>query len=356
MRSIFVSRFIAYLCFMQDKRTNQLYLPLEIAAKPQFKDYVKQHWNVTFARQKKVSVCAKRIMVKVLTQIRDNDFDFKPYYQMHVTEVISPENGTDIKSAYKEVKKAFEELTQQAWFFEDVKNQKFVPRHLLDTTKMQEVDGFECCYDKGLITVVINPALKPYFLQLAHYTTYEIKHYMTFRSWYSMRMFELLAAYKDTGVWVVTIEQFRELVDCKKKYLKVPDLLKYTLTEPLEELELTQYAFTYTPLYESRKRGAGRKAIVALQFDLKKAEPQAIPKEWYEFSDEHKRVLLELKKFKVTEKNIIRYAKPIGLAEAKNMLREWQDKERSDRRIDNKEKYCNAVWVRVGKLCLKEAQ
>jgi hypothetical protein len=338
---------------MRDKRSPQLYLPLELAQRPQFKEYVKQHWNVTFARQKKVSVCAKRIMVLVLAQIRDNEFEFKPYYQMHVLDVISPENGTDIKSAYKEVKKAFEELTHQAWYFEDLKNQRFVPRHILDTTKVREVDGFECCYDKGQITVVINPALKPYFLQLAHYTTYEIKHYMTFKSWYSMRLFELLAAYKDTGIWVVNIEEFRYLIDCKEKYPKVPDLLKYTLTEPLEELEKTQYAFTYTQLYEGAKRGAGRRAIVALQFNLKKVEPQSIPQDWYEFSDEHKRVLMELKLFKVTEKNIIRYAKPIGLQGAKKLLREWQIKDQSNERIDNKEKYCNAVWVRVGKEALK---
>jgi plasmid replication initiation protein len=267
--------------------------------------------------------------------------------------VISLENGTDIKSAYKEVKKAFEELTQQAWYFEDLKNHRFVPRHILDTTKVQEVDGFECCYDKGLITVVINPALKPYFLQLAHYTTYEIKHYMTFKSWYSMRLFELLAAYKDTGIWIVTIAEFRELMDCKEKYPQVADMLNRILTEPLEELEKTQYAFSYLPLYEGQKRGAGRKAIVALQFNLKKVEPQSIPQEWYEFSDEHKRVLLELKQFKVTEKNIIRYAKPIGLPGAKKLLKEWKEKDRSNDRIDHKEKYCNAVWVRVGKEALK---
>jgi hypothetical protein len=142
-------------------------------------------------------------------------------------------------------------------------------------------------------------------------------------------------------------------MDCKEKYPKVPDLLKYTLTEPLEELEKTQYAFAYTQLYEGAKRGACRRTIVALQFNLKKVEPQSIPQDSYEFSDEHKRVLMELKLFKVTEKNIIRYAKPIGLQGAKKLLREWQIKDQSNERIDNKEKYCNAVWVRVGKESIK---
>jgi plasmid replication initiation protein len=340
---------------MEDKRFNQVSLPLGLAKKPEFKEYVKQHWNVTFARQKKVSVCAKRIMVMVLAQIRDNDMAFKPYYQMHVADVISPESYNDRRSAFKEVRKAFDELMDQRWYFEDVKNERFVPRHILDTTKIQEVDGFECAYDHGLITVVINPALKPYFIELAHYTTYEIKHYMTFSSWYSMRMFELLAAYKDTGIWVVGIEEFRELMDCKDKYLdNTKLLLEKILAEPLKELETTKYAFTFKPLENEFKRGKGRKPIAALEFRLKHVDPASIPKEWYQFSDEHRNVLVELQKFKVTEKNILRYAKAIGLNGAKKLLKEWKEKESSNTRIDNKEKYCNAVWVRVGKQYLKE--
>jgi len=338
---------------MADKRLTQLTLPLNEEKGAQFKDYVKQHWNVTFARQQKVSVYAKRIMAMVLAQIRDEELVLRAYYQIHVSQIIT-EAGLSSDDAYRHVKRAMDDLTDLKWTFEDLENQRFVPRHLLDTTKTIAKNGFECGYNQGWITVVLNPALEAYFLNLAHYSTYELKYYMTFKSWYSMRLFELLAAYKDTGVWVVTIDEFRQLMDCKDKYPKVPDLLNRTLTEPLEELERTAYAFAYTPLYESQKLGRGRRAIVALQFNLKKVEAQAIPKEWYEYSDEYKRVLTELKQFKVTEKNIIKYAKAIGFKKASKLLHEWQIKEQSNKRIDNKEKYCNAVWVRVGKSCLAE--
>lgn len=72
--------------------------------------------------------------------------------------------------------------------------------------------------------------------------------------------------------------------------------------------------------------------------------------------DEYKKVLLGLKPFKVAEKNITRYAKAIGFQKAKKLLKEWQEKEGSSRKIDHKEKYCNAVWVRVGKESEKEAE
>jgi plasmid replication initiation protein len=187
-----------------------------------------------------------------------------------------------------------------------------------------------------------------------NYSTYELKWYMTFKSWYSMRLFELLAAFKDTGIWRVGIEELRELLDCKEKYPDNKDFIKKVLAEPLKELAKTKYAFTYKALENEFKYGKGRKPIAAIEFYLNHVEPVAIPTEWYQFSDEHRNILVELQRFKVTEKNIIRYAKAIGLDGAKKLLKEWKEKDNSNTRIDNKEKYCNAVWVRVGKAVLAE--
>ncbi len=63
---------------MEDKRSTQLVLPLGLTYEPKHKDIVKQHWNVTFARQGRMSVSAKRIMARVIDQIRDDDFKLRP--------------------------------------------------------------------------------------------------------------------------------------------------------------------------------------------------------------------------------------------------------------------------------------
>jgi len=321
------------------KSTAQLTLPMHLPPR-EVKEYAKQHWNITFARQKKVSVYAKRMMANVMGQIRDNDFDLLPYYQMRVGEIVPPDAG--LSGVYGEIKKAFIELASLHWLIEDIENKQFAVRHLLNTSDVK------CGYDNGIITIVLNPVLKPYFIEIAHYSTYELKHYMTFKSWYSLRMFEMLSAYKDTGIWETSIEKFRELMDCKEKYPKTPDLLKYTLTEPLKELGPTKMAFSYEPILEERF-GRGTRAIVALRFKLENVELKVIPSSWYEFSDEHKQVLMKLQAFKVSETNITRYAKVIGIEGAKKLLKEWENKERSDRKIDDKVKYCNAVWVKIGK-------
>lgn len=323
----------------KDKReVAQMTLPL-IFDEKEVKKYAKQHWNVTFARQRKVSVYAKRIMANVLAMIKEDDSELRPYYQMHISDVV-PTTDSDF---HAKVKKAFDELTDLKWLIEDISTKYFAFRHLLNTSDVN------CAYKDGTISIVLNPLLKPYFIELAHYSIYELKHYMHFSSWYSLRMFELLSAFKDTGIWWVSIDEFRQLMDCEKKYPLSKDLLKYTLAEPLQELESTELAFSYEPVYDMYAHSRGRKPVIALEFRLKKATPKNVPQEWFEFSDEHKSVLLRLRMWQVTDPNIIRYAKAIGMERANKLLYEWQLK---GKEIQDKAKYCNAVWVRVGKAAL----
>ncbi len=337
---------------MDKEPTQQLTIPLTTNP-TEFKSVVKQHWNVTFARQRKISVYAKRIMALVIAQIQDNDLALKPFYQMHITDIVR-ESNVNRHTAYKEVKKALKELMVQIWEFEDLASKRYTPKHIVDTTKVISEDGFEYGYDNGTITIVLNPALKPYFLELGHYTTYGLLDYMQFRSWYSMRIYEILEAHRDTGKYYVNIDEYRTLMDCNDKYPLNKDLINKTLKEPLEELEGTKMAFIYKPVYPQKKQ-KGRPPIVALEFTLKKKELKKIPKHW--LKDERAKSLIDqLLAFQVTEKNIAKYGGIIPLSEASQMIRAWQIKEQSNKRIDNKRRYCNAVWVRTGKKYAEQSK
>ncbi len=329
----------------KDNRITQLSIPMTSDPR-EIKEYAKQHWNITFARQKKVSVYAKKIMAIVMGQIRDSDFEFLPYYQMRISDIV-PE-GVDINGAYSEVKKAFAQLANLSWMIEDIEKQKFAVRHLLNTSDVN------CGYENGVITVVLNPILKPYFIAIAHYTTHKLKWYMTFSSWYSMRLYELLSAYKDTGLWIVSIKEYRELLDCQEKYQDTRDLITKTLSEPSIELEKTDMAFTYNLVYDIGHQGRGRKPISHIEFRLKKVVLKEIPASWYSYSDSHKKLLMRLLDFKVTQKNITKYAPVIGIKDLALLIRSWEIKESSPDKIQDKEKYCNAVFCRMGKSILED--
>ena len=345
---------------MEDKRSTQLVLPLGLTYEPKHKDIVKQHWNVTFARQGRMSVAAKRIMARVIDQIRDDDFKLRPYYQFRIADIVF-EAGITKETAYKEVQGALRELTAAAWEFESLDKSEWYIRHLLDTTKEKAIG-----YKDGIITVLLNPQLEPYFIQIAHYSTHQLNNYMGLKSWYSMRFFEILSAFKDTGVWCPTVEQYRQLMDCsqekdkrgrvkrdkdgnpKMKYPDTRDLIRFTMTEPLEELASTNLAFGYEPVYETERMTRGRKKITSFKFVLKRKQDGKIPEFWLQ-NAVVSQVVAGLRAWKVTDKHIALYLEDIGTKAANKLVFDWQLKENSDDRINDRAKYCNAVFIRMGK-------
>lgn len=330
-----------------DRRNTQISLPLNLHEK-QIKDHVKQHWNITFAQQGKISVVGKRIMAMVLAQIHENDMKLKPFYQMHVSDVVFHSDGG---SAYQLCRKAFKELASAVWMIEDFKAKKFKPRNILDTTKDEEIDGFETAYNNGYITIALNKTLDPYFIQLAHYSKYELTHYMKFKSWYSMRLWEVLSAYRDTGEYFCPLDEFRRIMDCEKKYKDVNLMIRYTLSEPLEELSHTDLAFEYEKVF-AKYHGKGRPPVVGLQFTLlkEKLTSDQTLAQWAEYSEEHHRILNELHHaWKISKPNLIKHLPALRMEGAKKLIRQWQIKEASGERILDREKYCNLAFSKQAK-------
>lgn len=345
----------------QDKRNTQLVIPLELTYEPQHNEIIKQHWNVTFARQGKMSVAAKRIMARVMDQIRDDEYALRPYYQFRIGDIIADADITQ-DTAYKPIKAALRELTDVKWEFESLDGKEWYVRHLLDTTNYEMPVG----YKNGIITVLLNPALQPYFIKVAHYTKYQLSNYMSLRSWYSMRFFEILSAFRDTGVWSPNIEQYRQLMDCwyekdkrgnnkknkdgtpKLKYPQTADLIKYTMSEAIQELANTNLAFTYQAIYESERITKGRKKVTGFKFTIQRKLDGRIPDFWLNNAIVL-RVINNLRSWKVTDKNIATYLEDIGTEAANKLVYEWQIKSNSNELIQDRLKYCNAVFVKVGK-------
>ena len=352
---------------MATTETPQLAPLLELALQyePEAQNRVKQHWHVTFSRQRKMTVYSKRIMARVMEQIKDDDLQLREFYQLRVSSLVE---GTENESQqYTLAKKALYELAAVQWEFEDLETNEWYLRHLLDSTKKRRV-GIK----DGIITILLNPELAPYFIQIAEqqYSTFKLDGYMGLHSWYSMRFFEILSAFRDTGWWEVSIEEYRLLMDCgpeldkfgqpkkdkkgkvKVKLASTKDLIAQTITGAQKELADTPFAFDYRPVLATAVK-RGRPKIVALRFDLHHRQLTVIPPSWLTDKGAGP-VINSLRGFKITDKNIALYLKTITLAGAKKLLREWQLKENSQQKIDDKTKYCNAVFVRVGKQMMAD--
>lgn len=341
-----------------DKRNTQLSIPMNVPEK-ELKSHVKQHWNITFARQGKVSVVGKRIMALVLSQIQENDMKLESYYQIHVSDVVERSN-MDGKNAYKQINQALDELAMQIWRIEDVKNEIYKPKQLVSTHNIEEKDGFEYGYKNGIITMVLNPALEPYFIELAHYTKHELNHYMKFKSWYSMRIWEILSAYQDTGKWHVSLEEYRKLMDCENKYPLAKDLIQKTTAEPLEEMKGTDLEFTVQKVF-AKYHGKGRPPVVGLEFKMVHSllNDDEILAKWAEHSEEHARMINKLHaSWKVTAACLRKYLPIIKLEGARKLLRQFEQMEASGskRKMDSKEKYCNAAIKKAAEEIQKKGK
>lgn len=357
---------------MADKRISRALgapmLELDLKYEPEYRGEVKQHWNVTFAHQKKISVYGKRIMARVIDQIRDNDYKLRDFYQLHVSSIIE---GTDIDAdtAYSKIKGALYELADVKWEFESIDRKEWYFQHLLDTTKEQRIG-----YKDGIITILLNPQLAPYLVKAAHYSKFPLHGYMNLKSWYSMRFFEILAAWQDKGYWEVSVDEYRHYMDCwydldkrgqaKKNnkgelVLKYPNttlLLENTIKEPQKELAGTDFEFTCTPIYETARPTRGRKKIIRFRFELKKgAMLKNIPESWMEHKDTGS-IIIRLRDWKVTDANIVKYARILKQEGALELLKAWEAKNRSNRHIDDKLRYCNAAWVRAGKQAFEDTK
>lgn len=327
-----------------DKRRTQISLPFNLPEK-EFKDNVKQHWNITFSRQGKISVIGKRIMALVLAQIQENDNKLKPFYQMDVSDVMKA--GEVGRSAYQEAKKALDELARQIWSIEDVEKEIYRPKQLINTSTLESKEGFEYGYNNGVITIVLNPALEPYFVEMSHYSRYELKSYMKFKSWYSMRLWEILSAFRDTGKWMPAMEEYRKLMDCEKKYPLTKDLINKTTAEPLEELKGTELEFTVEKVF-AKHHGKGRPPVVGLDFKIVKSllNDDEILSTWAKHTPDHARMIDDLHhKWKITAACLRKYLPILKMDGARKLKRSFEQKQApgSKRKIDDLEKFCNAA-------------
>ena len=84
--------------------------------------------------------------------------------------------------------------------------------------------------ENGLIEFEVNPNLKPYLLNITNnFTSYDRHKISHLKSFYSIRLYELLKQYQDKtggGWWKVTLEKLKEILKISEKQYKLYGHLK----------------------------------------------------------------------------------------------------------------------------------
>ena len=160
----------------------------------------------------------------------------------------------DMDSAYKQLKAATVKLYNRNIRIKNADKQ----------------DDFRWIYKKtyhkreGRVTLYLTPDIKPYISELRRsYSGYYLDSISDLKSFYSIRIFELINQYKDYGERWITIEDFRKTMQVENKYALFSDLRKYVLDPSVKEVD--------------------KKSIYNLSYQLEK-EGRKIVKIWFKFS------------------------------------------------------------------------
>jgi plasmid replication initiation protein len=180
---------------------------------------VRQSNTLIEASYKIASVGEGRLIRALIGQIQPTDEDFK-YYRVSVSDFARLFDITD-QTAYEQIKKAADELTGRKIKIE--KGQSWLFMNWLSSAEYIQGNGYvELCFDKKL---------KPYLLQLkGYFTQYELENVVTFRSSYSIRLYELLKA-----------EQFK--AGKTGKFSKTFEYESLRQTLAIADNEYSQFAF-----------------------------------------------------------------------------------------------------------------
>jgi hypothetical protein len=168
----------------------------------------------------------------LIAQISPSDEDFK-LYRVSVVDFARLFNITG-ESAYEQIKKAADELTSRKIRIEKGKSWLFM--NWLSSAEYIQGSGYvELCFDKKL---------KPYLLQLkGYFTQYELESVVSFKSAYSIRIYELLKAEQfkagKNGYFQRTFqyEELRESIGIEStEYALFADFRRYVIEIAVREI------------------------------------------------------------------------------------------------------------------------
>lgn len=197
-----------------------------------------------------------RIFVVALSQIQPEDSDFKAYHiPVEVLDLID-EPKQNKGSLFTNVDKACKRLTERSITIKDEKGND------LNYSLMAE-----CSYIKNeaAVRVEFSYKVKPYLLELkqkGNFTMSALRQLLKLKSFYSIRIYNLLREKKDFGERTIKMTDLRYALDVLDQYHEFNNFDNRILKPTQQELEKTDLAFDYEKIKEGRN-------IVAILFKLK---------------------------------------------------------------------------------------
>ena len=212
--------------------------------------------NALVEARYRLSLQESQIVLWLLTQIKQNDEDFKSH-KLNVTEFAKLLNLSPGRQ-YAKIQEITEKLMRRVLKIYDSRTQKLLQVSWLSSAEYE--------YRKGYVMLEFSPKLKPHLLQLkSQFTKISITDTLKLKSIYAMRILELLLQYLSIGHRKITIDELREYCGIEEnEYKNYFDLKRKVIEKAKSEITAkTNYEIDYKEIKESRK-------VVAIEWQIKK--------------------------------------------------------------------------------------
>jgi plasmid replication initiation protein len=205
-----------------------------------------------------MSLLERRIFLKMVSMIKTSDKDFQDFF-INAKDIIS-DAALEGNSLYLELRKATKRLLQHVCEIDE--ETKLIQVSLLSTAIYHK--------GKGIIQLRFDPSLKPYLLELKNnFTIYGLQQALKLKSFYSLRIYELLKQFSSTGYRIISLEDLRFALGIRNEYTKYADFKKRIIVQARKELANTDMSFEFHEMKTGKKITSikftfGKKLIVKI--------------------------------------------------------------------------------------------
>ena len=189
----------------------------------------------------------QRLILAMIAKIQPDDEDFKPY-RISVGE-LADFIGVAKGSAYLECKKTTDNLLKRVLAIDE-------PDGLLQinwVSSAKYIDG------SGMVNLSFDPLLRPYLLKLkGNFTSCKLEMLLSFKSQYTLRVYNLLKQYERLKEREIELELLREILGLRKDLHTEYSDFKRNILKPVQKelAEKADLTFEFNEIKYGRRVGA----------------------------------------------------------------------------------------------------
>lgn len=256
------------------------------------KEIVKYHNDMNTVALRKFNSLEMNIFMSICSKMKETNEEIIEFSFNKIKQLAKIESDYTIEQFGKKLDNVYEKLLKTSI---KIGNDRVWTRFVL-------FNEYTIDLDKQIVKIQVHSKFKWVLNELtAKFTRFELEEYVDFKSSYTKEFYRRMKQFKSTGIWKITLKEFREQLDIPEDY-KASNIDQKVLTPILKELK-KEYKLKIKKIYA--KNGVGRPKLSGFEFRFKTEEVEKKENKSKE-AKEYKEIRIYNKNLKVYEKfNII---------------------------------------------------